>query len=271
MNLISASIVLYKSDHLARKTILDFLNTEMPVLLFLIDNSPTDQLKIGLSDLIADKRVCYIFNNKNIGFGAAHNIAMRQVFDNSFYHLVLNPDIFFEPGTLEKLFRFAERDKEIGLVVPKVVYPNGDIQFVCKLLPTPFDLIIRRFLPNYLVKKRKASFELQQSGYDKLFEAPYMHGCFMFLRTEVLKKVGFFDERFFMYPEDIDLTRRIHQHYKTVFFPDAKVVHVHARGSYKNVWLFFIHIQNMIKYFNKWGWFFDKERKEVNRKILSQF
>jgi GT2 family glycosyltransferase len=138
-------------------------------------------------------------------------------------------------------------------------------------LPAPADLIARRFLPAIFIKKRMQRFEMHESGYDKIIEVPYMSGCFMFLRVDALKKIGLFDERFFMYPEDIDLTRRMHGAYKTIFYPHAEIMHVHERGSYKSWRLFFVHITNMIKYFNKWGWIFDRERKRINKDTLAQF
>jgi GT2 family glycosyltransferase len=73
-----------------------------------------------------------------------------------------------------------------------------------------------------------------------------------------------------MYPEDIDLTRRIHQYYKTMFYPYVSIIHEHGQGSYKSLKLLWIHISNMVKYFNKWGWFFDVDRKRINKKVLSQ-
>ena len=271
MPVITASIVLYKSGPEVRKTINDFLNTTLAVHIYLIDNSPTDTLKHELKDVIEQERVTYIFNNKNLGYGAGHNVAMRQIIKTSKYHLVLNPDISFEQGTLEKLFAFAEENKEIGLVMPRVIYPNGEIQYVCKLLPTPLDLIFRRFLPASLTAKRMERYELRKSGYNHQFEVPYVHGCFMFLRTEVLKTTGLFDERFFMYPEDIDLTRRIYAVSKCVFYPGVEVIHAHAKASYKNFRLFLIHLTNLVKYFNKWGWIFDRERSRINEEILLQF
>lgn len=93
----------------------------------------------------------------------------------------------------------------------------------------------------------------------------------MFLRIEALKKVGVFDERFFMYPEDIDLTRRIHMINKTVVNPFFSVIHRHEKASYKSLKMKIIHITNIIRYFNKWGWFFDKLRTETNKRILKQF
>lgn len=268
---LSASIVLYKPDEVVIETIRNLLNTDLSIVLFLVDNSPSEAMEPVLGQLLQDKRVHYIFNSKNVGFGAGHNIAIRKMLGFSKYHLVVNPDISFKAGTLERLLDYAESDSQIGMVTPKVVYPDGSMQYVCKLLPTPFDLFARRFLPSFVSRKRMSTFELHQANYDKPFEAPYIHGCFMFIRTDALKHVGLFDERFFMYPEDIDLTRRVHKLYKTMYFPGVVVVHKHARQSYKKSGLLYVHIINMIKYFNKWGWFFDPERKVVNKKILEQF
>ncbi len=152
----------------------------------------------------------------------------------------------------------------------KVIYPEGETQYLCKLLPTPFDLIFRRFLPDNVLKERKENFELRFTNYNKIMEVPYLSGCFMFIRTAVLEKVGFFDERFFMYPEDIDFTRRINKYYKTNFYPFVNITHEHGKGSYKNLKMLYIHMSNMIKYFNKWGWFFDSDRKTTNKRILKQ-
>ena len=131
--------------------------------------------------------------------------------------------------------------------MPKVYYPNREIQYLCKLIPTPLDLLIRRFLPKFLTKKWTYKFELRDFGYDKLLDVPYLSGCFMFLRTKALKDVGVFDERFFMYPEDIDLSRRIHQKYRTVFYPDVSIIHHHAQSSYVNLKMLMVHTTNMIK------------------------
>ena len=92
----------------------------------------------------------------------------------------------------------------------------------------------------------------------------------MFLRTEALKKVGLFDENIFMYLEDIDLNRRIFSKYKTIYYPDATVIHEHQKESYKNKKLLKVHIQSAIYYFNKYGWFFDKERTNINRNVLRE-
>ena len=155
--------------------------------------------------------------------------------------------------------------------MPKIIYPNGEIQFLCKLLPTPIDLFLRRFVPSSFAKNSIAFNQLEFTGYSRIMEVPYLSGCFMFLRLESLKDVGLFDERYFMYPEDIDLTRRINEKYKTMFYPKAEVIHNHAKESYKSLKMLRIHTVNMIKYFNKWGWLFDKKREITNKRILKQF
>ena len=119
-------------------------------------------------------------------------------------------------------------------------------------------------------EKLDKKFELHDMGYNRTIEIPSLSGCFMFLRTDILRKVGMFDERYFMYAEDLDLCRRIGEVSKTMFYPNVSVYHEYEKGSYKNKKLLKYHICSIVKYFNKWGWIYDKKRKERNRKCLGQ-
>lgn len=265
--MINVSIVIYKQSLEEIAALVDkIIKSDIVSQLYIIDNSPSE------TQYLKNLKANYIFNNKNIGYGAAHNIAIRKTIDqNTPYHLVVNPDIEFDSTILSEIENFMNNNSDIGLLMPKIIYPSGEIQYLCKLIPTPFDLIFRRFLPKSWTRKRTEKFELRTSGYNKIMNVPYLSGCFMFLRTDALRTVGLFDERFFMYPEDIDLTRRIHKKYKTVFYPEVQVIHHHAKGSYLNIKLLIIHITNMIRYFNKWGWILDSERKDINKRVLKQF
>ncbi len=271
---INGSIVLYHNEEKQLlKAINSFLKTNMNVKLYLIDNSSNDNLR-KLSNI--DKRIEYIFNNANLGYGKAHNIAIRKsIEENVPYHLVLNPDVYFNNGVLEELYKFMDRNPDVGLAMPKIVYPNGEVQYLCKLLPTPLDSFGRRFLEwgpfKGYVEKRNETYELRFADYNKIMNVPYLSGCFMFLRVSILREVGIFDERFFMYPEDADLTRRIYdKKYKTIYYPYVSVVHEHQKASYKNLKMLWLHMWNMAKYFNKWGWFFDDKRKVINKKVLAE-
>lgn len=268
--MVSASIVLFKTPAPHIERLLNCLKNCIFIdRVIVIDNSPyPSNLNFNNWPFVE-----YI-KSDNCGYGAAHNLAIKRVMDESKFHFVLNPDIYFEPGQLEKLMFRISRDIEIGLLMPKVLYPNGAVQFLCKLLPTPLNLLIRRFpipLFSKFINKINSDYELRFTGYSQEINSPTLSGCFMLLRVSALKSVGLFDERYFMYAEDIDLSRRIHASYKTIFFPDAIVYHEYGKTSYKNYRALFLHISSVIKYFNKWGWFIDRERKSINNKILSLY
>lgn len=265
---LTISVVLYRNDPSEIEQLINCItSTTLNYRLYLIDNSPANQLQI----FSKAENTQYLLNKKNIGFGHAQNIAIEKAIDKSKYHLILNPDITFEKGTLENIFAFMEANVDIGQLMPKVFYPDGETQKLCKLLPHPLDLIGRRFLGNLrMMQKRNELYELSSFSYDKILDTPNLSGCFMFIRTDVLKKTGGFDTRFFMYLEDFDLTRRINKIARTVFYPGASVVHGFSKGSYSNPTLFRYHIVSAIKYFNKWGWFFDKDRTSLNKKVLTQ-
>lgn len=270
MNTISSSIVLFKNEpDVLKKAIHSFLDTKLPALLYLIDNSPTDELK----NVVIDKRIIYISNPSNPGFGAAHNIAIKKSMEvGTKYHLVLNPDVYFNPEIISDLYYFMENNQTVGNVMPKVYYPDGSLQYLCKLLPTPYDWIGRRFNPiRSVVNKRNNFFELRFTKYDKLMDVPYLSGCFMFLNTSILKKVGLFDENFFMYCEETDLCRRINTAgYRTVFYPNSFIFHQFQKGSHKSWRLTWVGIKSAIYYFNKWGWINDKERNIINSDALDK-
>ena len=268
MNQIHASIVLYNNDkNQVEKVIKSFLSTTYNVHLYLIDNSIDNSLSI-LSNL--DARITYIFIGSNLGYGKAHNIAIKKSLNSNIpYHIVLNPDVWFSHNVIEELFQYMQNNPDVGNVMPKILYGNGEEQYLCKLAPTPLDLIFRRFLPEGKTKEQmKEKYELRFTGYDKIMEVPILSGCFMFLRTKSLEDVGLFDDRYFMYLEDVDLSRRIHSKYKTIFYPDVTIYHGYAKESYANPQLLKYHIKSAISYFNKWGWFFDKERSKINKKCL---
>lgn len=256
---ITASLVLFNSDITeAKRAISSFLNTELDIKLFLVDNSPEDTLK-ELASL--DSRIEYIFNGKNLGYGKANNLVINRVLDKTEYHLVMNPDVYFEKGTLEALYTFMQANEDIGLTMPRVYHYDGTEQKLCKLFPTPKDLIIRRFIPDGKYKdKISRIYNMLDADYNKQMDVPFLSGSFMFMRTSVLKEVNGFDERFFLYCEDLDLCRRIGEISRTVYFPGAKIYHGFQKASYLNTKLMLRHSLSAIKYFNKWGWIFDKKR-----------
>ena len=262
------SLVIYKND---RKQLLDaiesFLNTDLKVRLVLIDNSPSDALR----GIRSDSRIEYIHNPSNPGYGSSHNIGIRKYLNKTRYHLILNPDIYYSKGVKEGIIEFMDNESNIGLVMPKILYPDGKIQYLAKLIPSPFVFFARRFLPNSKFKKKTSDkFELRFSGYNTIMEVPYLSGCFMFFRTEALKQINGFDENIFMHMEDLDITRRCHDAgYKTIFYPNQVVYHDHLFKSFLTVANLKMYFSSAFYYYNKWGWFFDKKRRMINKKTIN--
>ena len=266
---ITASIVLYNTPGVLINRLLTCIrNSGCINTIYIVDNSPVPNQQLVFEDLPVE----YIQTQRNIGYGSGHNIALRKAIKlGSDFHFVFNPDISFEDAELQKMISRICDDKEIGQLMPKVINPDGSLQYLCKLLPTPLDLVLRRFAIGPLkriAKVRADEFELRFSGYRNEMNVPFLSGCFMLFRVSALQKIGLFDESFFMYGEDIDLTRRMHAKYKTIFFPSAVVIHDHAKESYKNIKMLWIHSVNVGKYFNKWGWFLDAERKKMNTAVI---
>ena len=232
--------------------------------IYLLDNS--EDREIHPKSEIKHPKLRYMHMPENLGYGKAHNIALREsAYYKTELHLVMNSDIVVKAEDIDAMHDWMLANPEVGQLMPKVVHPDGKQQFLAKRLPTPLDVFGRRFLPQWMTRKRNLRYELRDKNLERPVNAPYLSGCFMLLRTEAVVNAGLFDERFFMYPEDIDLTRRIHRNFLTLYYPQWTIVHAHRKASYKNRHMLWIHIQNMCRYFNKWGWLFDKERKLFNR------
>ena len=260
--MITASIVLYNTKPEMVKRVIESYNPSDSRLLYIIDNSEQQT-----DEYLNIDNILYVPNEKNLGYGSAHNIGIeRAIKADSDYHIVLNPDISFEPEIIDELIAYASEHVDVVYMLPKVLYPDGELQYLCKLLPTPFDLFFRRFLPQVgVIKKWNDRYTLKQFGYDRIINPPCLSGCFMFMRTSTLRDNDLrFDERFFMYCEDFDLIRRLHRVGKTIFYPYVTIFHNHAKGSYKSKKMLRLHVKSACLYFNKYGWFIDGERYIYN-------
>lgn len=265
--MITVSIVTYKTDLVELAKCLQSLFSPLVSKVYVIDNSNQKYI----FDFCKEYAFVEYIGSRNVGYGAGHNQALRRVLNSkSKYHLILNSDVYFDPSILNELLKYMDRNLDVAQVQPNIIYPDGRMQYTCRLLPTPVNLIFRRFLPKKMIAKIDDRYLLKFNDHMQAINIPYHQGSFMFFRTECFSKVGLFDEHFFMYLEDIDITRRMHKYYRTMYWPEVTIVHAHRAASYKSKKMLKIHIQNAIKYFNKWGWIFDCERKLWNRNLLKE-
>jgi GT2 family glycosyltransferase len=262
---IVGSIVIYKTDQdEVQRAIDQFLAVPLKTHLCVIDNSP-HRSKLRLDPCKAS----YHFTGKNLGYGRAHNLALRAAHGRSKYSLVMNTDIQYSPEAVCRLYEYLQANPAAGLAAPKMLYPDGSLQYVCRLLPTPFNLFLRRFLPgSQWAENANHTYELRFWDHQSHANLPYFQGSFLLVRTELCNHLSGFDERFFMYGEDIDLSRRLNEVSETVYVPTAQVTHEYRRFSNKSIRGTWVGIQNNVRYFNKWGWFFDSKRRRVNAQVM---
>ncbi|MDE6854024.1 MAG: glycosyltransferase [Muribaculaceae bacterium] len=267
MSCVDVSIVTYHTDESELRKCLDVLLAETTVRrVHVVDNSSMQYIAVLCAE--CGDRVTYT-PHPNTGYGDAHNVAIRQsIMSGATYHLVINSDVYFNAGALDVCVEYMNSHADVAQLIPHTVYPDGREQYVIHPLPTPFDMALRGFLPEKWFASRRRRYILADRDPDATVNAPYHHGCFMLLRVSALTESGLFDPRFFMYPEDIDLTRRLHRRYRTVYYPGTTIVHAH-RAESKTSWkMRKVHVVNMLRYFRKWGFFFDSERRRMNRELF---
>ena len=242
--MISVSICTYKTDTAELDKCLESLRSPLVSRVTIVDNASEERMR----QYARERGICYIPLD-NPGYGTAHNTVLLNT--DCKYHLVLNADVYFEPDVLAELVDIMERNPDVNQIQPKVLNADGTPQYASRRLPTPFILFGRRFLPR-IAEKYNYRYLLKDKDLNHPLKVPYQTGCFMLMRSASAKEAGGFDRRFFMYPEDIDLSRRMALAGMVVYYPGCSIIHNHAADSYKSARMTRIHIVNMLRYFAKW-------------------
>lgn len=266
--MITASLVLFKSKPNEVERVLGCVEKSIISKVYVVDNSPTDDLKKVVES--SSSKAIYLFGQGNVGYGEGNNIGMSKAIKaGATFHAILNPDIIFDSEVMTVLTEYLETHKDVGLIKPEQKNPNNPFNTSAKLLPTPFITFGRRFFPRKLVDKINKRYELQTIDLSKTRNVPNFSGSFLYIRMSVLKEIGFFDPRYFMYFEDFDLVRRIHKVRKTIFYPHVTIVHAHNAEHRRNKKLLMMSLRSAVLYYNKWGWFFDEDRRKWNKETFS--
>ncbi|WP_314338670.1 glycosyltransferase family 2 protein [Acinetobacter guillouiae] len=260
--MIAASIVLYKHSYEDLKDTLNCLIENKHInKVFLIDNDFSEWASNQ-----PNEKIHYIKSSGNIGFGSAHNIAIKKYASSYDFFLICNPDIYFDQDQFNNFIIFASTN-HAGLYLPKIIYPDGSNQYGARLIPSVFNLFLRRFSPK-IAENLDKKYLLKEYNIKQPCFIPYLSGCFMLFNSQALIALNGFDERFFMYMEDVDISRRCAENFGNLYYPQAFIIHKHEQGSYKNKILLNAHLRSALQYFNKWGWLVDISRIKLNLKCL---
>ncbi|WP_207696790.1 hypothetical protein DOK67_0000210 [Enterococcus sp. DIV0212c] len=195
---------------------------------------------------------------ENKGFGYGHNHIINEV--TAHFSVIFNPDVLITKEALDKMVQRIQADEQLAAVCPKVLNSDGTTQYLVRQKLDVFDYMLR-FVPFQAVKKlfdkRLSYYECRDLPDDKTSFIKMGSGCFMIINNDKFKRIGGFDERFFMYFEDNDLCLSFGKAgYKILYTPFETVTHLYEKGAHKNKKLFKVFLQSMVKFFNKWGWRF---------------
>lgn len=231
MNL-SIVIVNYKTFDLTRDTINSIFKYSYPFTyeVVVVDNASGDDSLERLKDYFDDK-VKFIASEENNGFAAGNNQALRQV--NSDYVLLLNSDTVVWENTLEEIYNYMEKHDEVGACGCRVRLEDGNLDKACKrTFPNVKNSFFRLFhIPN---SSKDDNYNLTNLPDDEVYEIDCLTGAFMFIRKDALDEVGFLDETFFMYGEDIDLCYRIKKAgWKIIYYGKSSITHLKGASSKK--------------------------------------
>lgn len=228
----------------------------------IIDNSEAAAIPEGFLEQFEakaqalDVELQLIQGQGNIGYGRAHNLALKHL--KSDFHLMLNPDVVLDPQCLSEGISYLLSHSDAAMVSPLAMYENGDKQYLCKRYPSVFTLLIRGFLPKAcqrLFSNRLARYEMHElAETEPAASVPIASGCFMLCRSQPLLATWGFDESYFLYFEDFDLSLRLSKRGAIAYLPTMKIYHAGGNAAKKGFRHIAMFIRSGIRFFDTHGW-----------------
>jgi hypothetical protein len=257
---LSILIVNYKNKEKTLRCIESIIQSDLAGLdyeMIMVDNNSAD----GSFEEIKKRHpeVKSLSSEHNRGMGGGNNLAALGATGE--FLLVLNNDTLVKNDSIKKLIDFYRSRTDAGLLGPKLLYPDGSLQYTCLRFPGILTPLYRRTFLGQFAKRHLEKFLYMDYDHQAAREVDWVQGSAMLIKRSLFEELSGFDERFFMYFEDIDLCRRIRQAGLKVFYcPEAVMIHDHTRGSANDRWYFApftnrlsqIHLASWIKYFTKW-------------------
>lgn len=232
--MIEATVILvnYNTVNLLNKAIthIEQASRTVNTKIIVIDNNSTDGSKLWLKQ--NESRFLAIYNEKNIGFGRANNIALNYI--EGEYLLLVNTDAFIAENSIKESIKFLEKTPECGIVGINIVSGDGSPQASARNFITPINLFLTRtgiikYFPSYAIDPSPSSLYISR-------ECDWITGCFLMIRKSLVEKIGLFDERFFLYCEELDLCKRAKAAGNKIYhITTANVIHLGGESSKNDI------------------------------------
>lgn len=269
---LSVSIVLYNSSrNLLQRTLQSLYHAAEVakaagcldrITVDLIDNASVpayrEQLERDVRDWPPSEffRLRCVLQPRNLGFGYGHNVVLAELASD--FHLVLNPDVELQADALREGLSSLQRGDDIVLLSPKVFGGSGEQEFLCKKYPSVLVLLLRGFAPSFvrrLFDRKLANYEVRaECRGDEPVNVAIASGCFMLMRTSALRAAGGFNDDFFLYFEDFDLSLRLAPLGRLVFDPAMRIVHHGGYAANKGRRHLMYFVRSGVRFFNCHGW-----------------
>lgn len=226
--------------------------------IFIVDNHSTDEsISFLRGQFQHEKNVRIVETKENIGYGRGNNFAASMA--KGTYLLIINPDNTMPTDAAEKMISYLKEHPDVGIVGPALIHDDGTVRASARPFPTLKDLFKKRMFPTTWAdefEKRRKSMEQQQE-----VDVDWIVGACLLLRRDLFESIGGFDDRFFLFFEDIDICRTVRSRGKSiVYLPQIHVADKKDRLSGLGIFSILtkkttrIHLQSAIKYFWKWFW-----------------
>lgn len=221
----------------------------------LVDNGSEDRSVEAVRERFPAVRI--IENGENLGFAKANNIGIGCA--RGRYLCFVNSDVLLRPACMGTLFSFAESNPAIGLIGPRILYPNLSLQNSCRRFPSLWTSFVKTFALDHVFQKSSlfSGEHMEYFSHDQTIDTDYVAGCFMMVRREAIDSVGPMDERFFIYSEEVDWCKRMWaKGWRVTFYPKAEVIHHHGSSSSRETGRFDLERQKaLLAYWKKHhGW-----------------
>lgn len=252
---LSASVVMYGHAE-ETKRCLDSLAAHTGgggATLYLVDNASPDGALDTLLELGIPKGTVVLARRQNRGYGAGHNAVLQML--NSSYHAVVNPDIEVNSDVLNQMADWMDAHPDVVMTTPRLVFPTGEEQRLAKRRPALMPLVARQLKLSALSKYERHYLMLDED-LSQPVDVEFCSGSFFLIRTRVFKAIHGFDEGYFMYVEDADITQKALKKGRAVYLPQVTVTHAWHRDAHRKPKQFFWQLRSMMRYFGKWGFKF---------------
>jgi len=255
------SIILlnYKQKGLIKQSLKNLLALDLPMAyeIIVVDNNSRD----GLAELVSLEflSVKLVQSEKNLGFAGGNNLGVARA--RGRYIMILNPDVIILNDTIAKMYHFMEEHSQAGIVGPKIHNADGSLQYSCSRFP---DWHLPFYRRTFLSKTKKGRawinhYLMTDWDHNQSRTVEFLYGACLMVRRSFLNNQPLFDERYFMYMEDLDLCRTFWEKgYEVWYLAGAQVTHFHNRQSAESNFFLALfsktarmHLLSWLKYFCK--------------------